>query len=443
MSTALSRLGAFAAQLDYDRLPPAVVDRACLVLLDTVAAIVAGLDAPEIEAVEAWARANGEGAALRALVFGSAGVLHELDEGFAAARGHPAIHVIPAALAYAASAHRNGRDAITAIVAGYEVAARVGAAVTLAPGMHPHGTWGVLGAAAAVGRLGGLSPMQMQSALEIAACLPMATSYQALRDGSPVRHVWTGMANFNGSMAASLATAAFVPPTSGAMNSLSSIMGTSFSEEIATAGLGERWDIMRGYFKVHACCRHGHATLDAIDEALRDQAIKPEDVVAVRVRTYANAVQAMTPNLPVTSVLAARFSLPFMVSARIVRGETGPDLFTPQVPFAADIQAFMQRVEVVEDPELTARGAASRGARVEIELADGRTLSGEVSHSRGDPARPLERDAIVEKFRRLVRPRLGEERGRRLEEAILSLPEQHDCAGIVAMISADRNEKQA
>jgi 2-methylcitrate dehydratase PrpD len=143
----------------------------------------------------------------------------------------------------------------------------------------------------------------------------------------------------------------------------------------------------------------------------------------------------MTPNLPVESILAAKFSLPFMIAARLLLGDTGPDIFTPQVPFDAGIRALSRRVEITEDAELTARGAASRGARVEIVLKNGLTLLGEVAHSLGDPARPLERDAIVEKFRRLVHPRLGDARGRQLEAAIFSLPALDDCSGIAAALA--------
>ena len=377
MDRPLATLGAFVAGLRFDDLPRGVVDQACLVLLDTAAAICAGAVMPEMQALSRWQAEQGGGAALQALTLASCGVVHELDEGFAAARGHPAIHTLPAALAEAAARKASGRDLVTAIVAGYEVAARVGAAVKLRPGMHPHGTWGGLGAAAA------------------------------------------------------LATGPFPAPATGAMASLSGILGTEFSAAMAVEALGIRWDILRGYFKVHACCRHGHATLDAIDVALAGRRVSPAQVTAVRVRSYADAVSAMTPTIPVATTLAAKFSIPFMVALRLVRGGTDPALFTPGIALDPDLTAFAAKVDLAEDPELTQRGRGRRGARVEIALADGRILHGEVEHSRGDPALPFGHGDIVAKYRRLTAGPLGAARAAGLEALITGLPGLEDCSPVL------------
>jgi len=436
MDRPLATLGAFGAALRFDHLPQAVIDHACLVLLDTAAAICAGAALPEMQALARWQAGQGDGAALRALALASCGVAHELDEGFAPARGHPAIHLIPAALTEAAARGASGKALLTAIVAGYEIAARVGAAVTLRAGMHPHGTWGGVGAAAAVAHLRGYPADRMTAALELASCLPVATSYQAVRDGSPVRHAWAGLANFTGSLAAALAGGPFPAPATGAMASLSGIMGSAFDAATAVEALGCRWDIRRGYFKVHACCRHGHAALDAIDLALAGARLDPAQVRAVRVRSYADAVQAMTPTIPVTTVLAAKFSLPFMVALRLVRGATDPVLFTPGIALDPDLAAFARKVDLAEDPELTRRGRERRGARVEIALADGRVLTGEVEHSRGDPALPFGRGDIVAKYRRLTAPTLGAARAARLETLITDLPMLEDCGRVLRALSS-------
>lgn len=431
MDRPLATLGAFTAGLRFDDLPRSVVDHACLVLLDTAAAICAGAVVPEMQALASWQAKQGSGAALQALTLASCGVVHELDEGFAPARGHPAIHTLPAALAEAAARKASGKDLLTAIVAGYEVAARVGAAVKLRPGMHPHGTWGGLGAAAAVAHLRGCDAETATTALELAACMPIATSYQVVRDGSPVRHAWAGLANFTGSLAAALAAGPFSAPTTGAMASLSDIVGTAFSAAAAVEELGSRWDILRGYFKVHACCRHGHATLDAIDVALADTRPRPAQITAVRVRTYADAVKAMTPTISVTTTLAAKFSIPFMVALRLVRGATDPALFTPGIALDPELTAFAAKVDLAEDPELTQRGRGRRGARVQIALADGRILSGEVEHSRGDPALPFGREDIVAKYRRLTSGSIGEALAARLETQIIGLPMLEDCSPVM------------
>ena len=74
------------------------------------------------------------------LLNGTEGTTLEMDEGHQFCKGHPGIHIVPAALA-AASAHpTSGPDLLAAIASGYDVGARVGIASQLRPSMHPHGT---------------------------------------------------------------------------------------------------------------------------------------------------------------------------------------------------------------------------------------------------------------------------------------------------------------
>ena len=92
---------------------------------------------------------------MAAFLTGLAGTAAELDEGNYPAGGHPAIHAIAPALAEAAARDCTGEALLTACIAGYEAGSRVGNAMRLRAAAHPHGTWGVIGAAAAVASLRG------------------------------------------------------------------------------------------------------------------------------------------------------------------------------------------------------------------------------------------------------------------------------------------------
>ena len=94
-------------------------------------------------AAGAWSRPDAA-----AWLNGVALVSLELDEGHKYAKGHPAAHGFPAVLALAAELDSTGADTAAALLAAYEVAARFGRATTLRAGAHPHGSWGVPGAAA-------------------------------------------------------------------------------------------------------------------------------------------------------------------------------------------------------------------------------------------------------------------------------------------------------
>ena len=160
--TELDQLVAFVAGTRFDDLPTEVVTRAKTTIMDTIGAVLAGGQLPEVMALaELAARSSSQGGAAligraekadpawACLYHGTAGTSFELDEGHAFSRGHPTIHALPPVLALGENLGRSGKDVLTAFILGYEVAARVGSATHLRPGAHPHGTWGTLGAAVA------------------------------------------------------------------------------------------------------------------------------------------------------------------------------------------------------------------------------------------------------------------------------------------------------
>ena len=137
----LDRWAAFASGLQFADLPAAVVARSRQVLFDSVGAIAAGAQEAETRALtERLAALGGTGgfaapvigahrrlpAGTAAFLNGTAGTMLEIDEGNQFARGHPGIHVVPAALAAAERLGSSGADLITALALGYEIGARIG-----------------------------------------------------------------------------------------------------------------------------------------------------------------------------------------------------------------------------------------------------------------------------------------------------------------------------
>jgi hypothetical protein len=124
---------------------------------------------------------------------GLAGTMLELDEGNRFARGHPGIHVLPAALAEAERLGRSGAALLAALVVGYDVAARLGGGAPVRPGMHMHGVHGAVGAAAAVARLRELDAESTARALGVAAGLTLGTSWRTALGGATVRNAYAGV----------------------------------------------------------------------------------------------------------------------------------------------------------------------------------------------------------------------------------------------------------
>ena len=145
MEPVLAAFGRFVAEIPDDAIAAPVRDRAALILADTVGAVLAGSEEPEVRRLHAGAdRAPGPATVLAeglprveawwAIVAnGLAGTMLELDEGNRYARGHPGIHVFPAALAEAERLGRSGAALLTALIVGYDVAARLGGAAPVRP----------------------------------------------------------------------------------------------------------------------------------------------------------------------------------------------------------------------------------------------------------------------------------------------------------------------
>ena len=436
-STALDYLDAlsrFAAELEFTALPPDVQQQTRWILADTLAAIVAGSAEPELRAlagkqdtgedVRAGATLVGLGRAASAdaaaLVNGTAGTFLEMDEGNRFSRGHPAIHVIPAALALCEARGLGAGVFLSAVVAGYEVGSRLGAASKLRASMHPHGTWGTVGAAASCARAAGLDPQAMRETINIGASLSTATSKQTMLEGGLVRNVYAGLSNRHGLLALQLAESGFTGERDGPGSLFGSIVSEHFDTTEVLRGLGDSWHLMQNYFKLHSCCRYNHGTLDAIDAmAARGPLPTPEQIAHIEVTTYSLAAE-LVEKAP-RNTLAAKFSLPFAVATRLVNGNSALDSFNWDAVRNPRVLALAQKVSVQEDVAMTRRLPIERPARIVMTLWDGSTAMGEAGVNRGDDASPYTRDELRGKFTDLAQRVWPPDHVARVLEATLGL----------------------
>jgi 2-methylcitrate dehydratase PrpD len=405
----LDTLSDFASGLDYAKLDHEVKDQVGWILADTLAAIVAGSAEPELRAIatrqpagpyhpaQLIGLAQNSTPEAAAFINGSAGTFLEMDEGNRFSRGHPAIHVIPAALALSQERQADAAQFMAAVVVGYEVGSRFGAASQLRGAMHPHGTWGTLGAAAACARIAEIDSKSMRQAINIAASLTTATSKQTMLQGGLVRNVYAGLSNRHGLLALNLAECGFSGEHDGPSSLLGDIISESFQADAAVDGLGQDWHVMHNYFKMHSCCRYNHGTLDAIDHMSAAEKLPYiDDIDRIEVDTYHLAAELNDPSPQNT--LAAKFSVPFAVATRLVTHSSALSSFTWEAVRNPAILALAQKVSVSHDPAMSARLPMERPAKVTIHLKDGRQRVGQAGVNRGDDASPYTRAELRDKF---------------------------------------------
>lgn len=426
----LDTLSRFAAGLEFAALPAAVQEQVRWILADTVAAIAAGSAEPELRVLAGKQGPAGAATLIglgrtgsadaAALVNGTAGTFLEMDEGNRFSRGHPAIHVVPAALALCEERGLGAEVFLSALVTGYEVGSRLGAASRLRASMHPHGTWGTVGAAAGSARAAGAQPQAMREIINMGASLSTATSKQTMLEGGLVRNVYAGLSNRHGLLALQLAESGFTGERDGPGSLFGKVVSEYFDTGEVVRGLGDTWHLMQNYFKLHACCRFNHGTLDAMDAMAAHGALPaPGQIETILVTSYSFAAELSDP--APRNTLAAKFSLPFAVATRLVNGSSAMASFNWKAVRDPRVLALAQKVVVREDPAMTLRLPMERPARVEIRLSNGDTLVGEAGVNRGDDASPYTREELRGKFMDLTQRVWPATHAERVLQATLAL----------------------
>lgn len=450
----LDRLASVAAATRFDTLPASTVAAAKLVLLDTLGAIVAGSAMPENGQLArlAAARAPHGGATVlghrgksdafwAALTNATAGVALEVDEGSRLGGGHPAIHVVPGALAVAEERRLDGPRLLEAIVAGYEVGSRIGGATTVRANVHSHGTWGTISTAVAIAKLGGASTERVRAALNLAASMSPANTWTPALEGATIRNLYPGRSAFQGILAVELERCGFTGLGDAPSDVYGTILADRFEPALAVAGLealgrgdGGRgaYRIEQNYFKLHACCRFNHFALDAIAALRSAHRLDAGDVEKVEIVTIPFAVRMGEP--APSSSLAARFSIPWAVSASLVLGRTDPSAFDANALADERIHALARRVEISTDPEMSPRRADAPTAHVRLVLRGGKILERTTSVVRGDALSPVPRDEITAKFVSLAGAILGEPQARKVVDVVEDADALGDVGALTAML---------
>ena len=436
----IGELARFACSARLQDLGGRALERTRWVIADSLPVIAAGMQQPEMQAFAqkqlantgggiAWVLGTRRRAGVcdAALLNGTAGTWLELDEGNLYAKGHPGIQVVPAAVALAHEIGASGEALLLAVALGYEISSRISRAARMKLSVHPHGTWGVIGAAVAVGRLKGFDAAKMAVLLNVAATMGMATSRQTLLDGATVRNIFTGHSGLMGLMAARLVECGFTGEVDGPAAVYGKVLADGFVPAEATANLGREWMVAEGYFKLHPTGRYVHSAIDALEDLLTrvpGGRLDPARIARIEVRTYKLA--AMLAELQVTSSFGARFSVPFALATLIFHGGSSLAAFEQGAVDNAAIQSLAARVDLQEDSNHTARYPQEQVCDLKVTLANGAAFEGRCLIMRGESANPHRPEELEAKFMQLGAPVWGEDTARQLLAGCMQLETLRD-----------------
>lgn len=447
-------LAAFCSGLRLDAIPGDVIERTKLCILDSIGTIVAGattglgrsvfraatrFEEASVAAVLGMGERTSPPAA--ALVNGTLSEIFELQDGWRFGNNHPCV-VIPAALAIGEWKASSGKDFLTAVIAGYEVTNRLAWAVHprhLATGYLPTGTAGTCGSAVTAGRLLGFDAARMADTLGVASFLLPVSTAENLWEGYSAKPLHSGWAAKAGIEAALLAEEGF----SGCPIEGSPRRGRGFLE--ITTGevkfdrivdrLGEHFTVRDVYFKIFPACRHAHGTAEASLNVAQGARFAPDDVERVKVSTYELSASLLNRQTGAeSSMIAAQFSIPYVAAAALADRALGTVQFTDARIHDETILALSRKVELVADPEITARYPQVTPTRVEVTLRDGRVLKSEVEMPKGDPRVPLDEATLVAKFEELAGMAYPAAKVARVRDAVMRIEEFSDLRDFVRVL---------
>ncbi|KHO66479.1 MULTISPECIES: MmgE/PrpD family protein [Pseudomonas] len=419
MSQHTQALAAFLADLRYEQVPAAVLDRTEDLFLDWLGSALASQGAHPIPLFERYAEKMGpaEGrsrilvsrrsssAYFAALVNGASSHLVEQDDLHNSSVLHPATVVFPAALAAAQDLGKSGRELLLASLAGYEAGIRIGEFLGRSHYriFHTTATVGTLAAAVAVGKLMGFDKEQFINLLGSAGT-QAAGLWEFLRDAADSKQLHTAKAAADGLLAAYLTADGL----SGARNILEGEQGMAagMSKDAdprwLSDRLGERWALAETSFKFHASCRHTHPAADALLALMQRENLTADEIARVTTRVHQGAIDVLGRVVVPQTVHQAKFSMGTVLGLIALYGKAGLTEFHTHALTDPRVGQFREKVSMVLDPEVDGAYPQRWLGRVEVVTVDGRTLTAAVDDPKGDPGNTLSRAELEDKFRRLV-----------------------------------------
>lgn len=443
------RFAEHAAQLKFEALPREVVEKAKLIVRDSLGnqAAASAIGEPAIEMiklVKEW------GGAAQSTVSGfgikvpspqaamcNAMLAHgvELDDAHGSGLIKAGSILVPSVLALGETVGANGKDVIAAIVAGYDIAVRIAKAINPGHrqrGFHTSGTVSLFGAAAAGAKILGCGAEEIAWALGLAG-MQAAGIQSYLDDPCMAKPFSPGKSAFNGTLAAIMASRKFSGPTKvlegreGFFNAYAPELRVSDLE-----GLGTHFAIMEVGFKPHAACRYAHGPIDIAQSLYHDQGARLADVERVTVHMSELSIrQASKPRI--ANLNAAMGSTEFSIALALQRGSNGLKDYWSGFNDTQLHDAAGRVVKLVPEEDF---GVGGRQAIVEVELRDGRKMSLRQEEPKGEPTHPMSLQELESKFHTTAGLVLQPARTRQISDAVMGIESCANVSAITALMSA-------
>jgi len=450
-------LAAFVAGLRYEQIPGEVRDRIKLLILDSLGCALFGSELEwsrilmrTLTAVDSSRGCGVWGTGVRlspphaALVNGTLVQGFELDDVHRQGVLHVGAVTLPPLFAVAEmKPGMSGREFLRAAVAGYEVGPRVGMCMGqehIVQGWHSGATVGVFSAAAGAAAGLRLPAEQVVHALGIAGT--QSAGLMAAQFGAMVKRMHAGRSAQSGLYAALLAENGFT----GITNVFESEYGgfcTTFSRSTdrfnlseLTSGLGERFETLRIALKFYSCVGTNHTSLDAIRNMQARTPFGANDIERIIVHGSKATVEHTGWAYKPEGMTSAQLNLSYCVATLLLEGDVFVDQFTDDMVADPERMALASKVEVREDPKITALGSKLRHkVSVAVHLKDGTVLEETVEAPRGSEHNFARAEDIKAKFAKLTRRVLPQAQSERIMGLVLDVENLPDIGVLIQALA--------
>jgi 2-methylcitrate dehydratase PrpD len=364
-----------------------------------------------------------------ALVNGTLAHCLDFDDTHVASTAHLSSPTWAAAFSVGTARNVSEIELLAGFAAGFEVGGRFGGlgygVLANERGWHPTGIFGCLGAAAAAAAVMRLDEDAVERTLGGAAT---QTGGNTDSFGTMAKPFHAGKAAFNGVLSAELAAAGFetsrtiLEPDRG----LSIAVVQDRSMALPRFDPDAEWELLRNTFKPYACCLLTHATVDAARSLA--PALRGQRVAKVTARVNPLAIRLAGKPKP-TTPLEAKFSTAFCAALGLAGHTASQGDFVDARVADAQLQALVDRTEVVAAPEFEKTAAAMR-----VTLEDGTVLDSVTALAKGNPGNPMSMDDMRGKFFPLVEPVLGRNKAQELYEVLATFEQPGRLGELKALV---------
>ena len=451
----------WAVCLEPKDIPPDIIDIAKRCLFDWTGISIYGWSSPWSQAIasivkdekgkeEASILVDGTKipASQAALINGVMTLSYDLSDTFLETALHPSCGIISAALATAEKVKSSGQDLLTAIIAGYELAARVGLSLNKPPkrqtsskGFEANALIPCFGATIASGKLLRLSQDQMSNGIGLCSCSMTAGTVEYLLDGNWTYRWNAGKAGHDGLVNALLAQNGFIGPhavfegqwdNKGRYGIISAFTGNVDTAIEVTKDLGEKWYLEDIGFKYYGCCHYIHGFIDGILNLMKENQIMPEDIEEITCflphMTLFLAVPRRIKVKP-ANLTVSQWSLPFCLATAILDGHLlhpAEQLSQEQLNDARVLE-LSQRIQGVlqEDLDTSIEERHILPSPFKLKLKNGREHEATTS-CKGFRDNPLTQEEMIFKFDTLVTRILGKKKTENLRLTLGRIEEIED-----------------